>query len=350
MSLKVEHLYIHIPYCSSKCHYCDFYSVVDETPSSYFDILLEELKLYPFEFDLKTIYFGGGTPSIFKPKVYDIFFKKLKNQVDLSKVEEITMELNPKDYTKEDFKRLYDIGINRLSFGVQSFNEKHLLWLGRTHKKEDAINSIVYAKESGFKNINIDIIFGIPEQSIEEFLEDIEKALSFDLKHMSFYMLTFYKETPLYSQIDKQKKEDEIVLFYELLREKLRDYIHYEISNFAKEGYQSKHNLAYWEYKNYLGIGAGASSKVEPFIFSNPKDINLYKKNILKRYLSLKAIEKEEHTKNKIIMGLRTLKGVDESILEIPKHLEEFFDKKEDRVFIKPQYWLLSNAIISELI
>lgn len=346
----VEHLYIHIPYCSSKCHYCDFYSVVEKEDSSYFDVILEELKLYNFDFNIKTIYFGGGTPSIFKPKSYDVFFKKLNRLLDLSKVEEITMELNPKDYEKEDFKALKDIGINRLSFGVQSFNEKHLLWLGRAHKKEDAIKSVVYAKEAGFENISLDIIFGMPEQTKEEFLEDIENAISFDLTHLSFYMLTYYPGTPLYSKKDEKKHEDDIALFYELLREKLKNYVHYEISNFAKEGYQSKHNMAYWEYKNYLGLGAGAYSKVETFMFSNPKDINLYKENVSKKHLILKAINEEEHKKNKIIMGLRTLKGVEESMLNIPKHLEDFFSKKDGRVFIKPEFWLISNAIISEVI
>ncbi len=346
----VEHLYIHIPYCSSKCHYCDFYSVVDEARKDYFDILLEELRLYDFEFSLKTIYFGGGTPSIFKPEHYESFFKKLKNYVDISKVEEITMELNPKDYTKEDFKRLYDTGVNRLSFGVQSFNQKHLLWLGRAHTEEDSIKSITYAKEAGFSNISIDIIFGMPDQSLEEFEKDIEKALSFDLEHMSFYMLTFYKETPLYAYKDKEKEEDEIASFYELLRKRMKNYIHYEISNFAKEGYQSKHNMAYWEYKNYLGIGAGASSKVEPYIFSNPKDLNLYRENVLNKRIFLKALNHQEHVKNKIMMGLRTIKGVDKTLIDIPEHLEEFFDEKEGRVFIRPEYWLVSNAIISEIL
>ena len=350
MSLKVEHLYIHIPYCSSKCNYCDFFSVITESSEAYFDVLLEELKLYEFDFHLKTIYFGGGTPSIFKPKSYEVFFKKLKNLVDLSKVEEITMELNPKDYSKDDFKGLYDIGVNRLSFGVQSFNQKHLLWLGRTHKSEDALNSINYAKDVGFDNISIDIIFGIPDQSLEDFAKDIDKALSLELNHMSFYILTFYQNTPIYSYKERQKNEDEIAIFYELLREKLKDYTHYEISNFAKESYQSKHNLGYWEYKNYLGIGAGAHSKVEPFIFSNPKDIDAYKENILNKRIFLKALNEEEHLKNKIMMGLRTIHGVEESTINIPKHLEGFFEKKHGRVFIKPDYWLVSNAIISEII
>jgi len=346
----VEHLYIHIPYCSSKCHYCDFYSVVQKEDNSYFDILLEELKLYDFDYDIKTVYFGGGTPSIFKPKHYNLFFKKLKNLIDLSKVEEITMELNPKDYEKDDFKELYDIGINRLSFGVQSFNEHHLLWLGRVHKKEDAIKSILYAKEAGFENINLDIIFGMPDQTKEEFLEDIKTAVSFEPAHLSFYMLTYYPGTALYSKKDEQKHEDDIALFYELLRKTLKDYIHYEISNFAKKAYESKHNMAYWEYKNYLGLGAGAHSKVEAFMFSNPKDINLYREKVLKKHFSLKAINEEEHKKNKIMMGLRTIKGVDSSLINIPHHLKDFFSEENGRVFIKPEFWLISNSIISEVI
>ncbi len=346
--MSVEHLYIHVPYCSSKCHYCDFFSVIDPKDEFYIELLLKEFELYTFEYNLKTIYFGGGTPSIFKPYVYKNFLKKLKNKVNMNSIQEITMELNPKDYNVENLKELFDIGINRLSFGVQSFNKHHLKWLGRAHIKEDAIKSIENAKRSGFKNISIDIIWGLG--SLKEFEEDIEEVLSFDLNHISFYLLTYYPNTPLYDKKNMEKFQDEICEFYELLREKMKDYIHYEISNFAKEEFISKHNMAYWEYKDYLGIGAGAVSKVHPYIFSNPKDINLYKENVLNKRISLKALNEGEHKKNKIMMGLRTIKGVKKYLVNIPDYLKEFFIEEKERVYINPKHWLISNTIISEVI
>ncbi len=345
----VKGLYIHIPYCSIKCHYCDFFSVVSQKDESYFDMLIEELKMYSFEYNIKTIYFGGGTPSIFNPRIYESFFKKLKNLINLDNVEEITMELNPRDYNYEDFKILKDIGINRLSFGIQSFNESSLKWLGREHDLKDAIMSIETAKKL-FDNISIDIIWGIPNQSLKDFEKDINMALFFDLSHLSFYMLTFYQDTILYDKKQHEKSEEEISLFYELLEKKLTSYIHYEISNFAKKDFLAKHNLIYWNYEDYLGLGAGASSKVDKFIFSNPKSIEAYKEKVHKRAFNPTIISEEDDVKNKIMMGLRTMFGVDKNLIKIPKHLKEYFKEDKNRVSIKKQYWLISNYLIASVI
>lgn len=348
----IKGLYIHMPYCSYKCPYCDFFSVTNEKDESYFDILIEELKLYQFKYDLYTIYFGGGSPSVFKPTYYKTFLKNLSKIINIETVKEITMEINPADYSYEDFKILKDIGFNRLSFGAQSFNDNTLKWLGRNHVSKDTLVSLENARRAGFDNISIDIMWGVPWQTIEDFEQDITMALSLDLEHMSFYMLTFYQNTPIYEKSKDQKDENILSEFYTFLREKIikENYIHYEISNFAKPNYFSKHNLIYWNYEDYLGIGASAWSKIGNYLFSNPKNLTLYRHNVINKLFKPNILSEEESRKNKIMMGLRTIFGIDKTLINIPRHLSECFETTENRVFIKPEFWLLSNYIISHLI
>lgn len=261
-------LYIHTPWCIQKCPYCDFNShkaPQTNQEDAYIDALIADLASHTEQLSqrqFQTIFIGGGTPSLLSAKAYQRLFAYLNDHFDLKPNIEITLEANPGTVDYERFESYRRIGINRLSMGIQSFNDKHLKKLGRIHSSLNAQTAIQSAIAAGFDNFNLDIMHGLPNQTIEEALEDIETALSFKPPHFSWYQLTIEPNTIFYKQQPKLP-DDEVLLEIEAKGKAiLKNYQHYEISAFCQPDKYCRHNENYWLFGDYLGIGAGAHSKI----------------------------------------------------------------------------------------
>ncbi len=261
-------IYIHIPFCKQACHYCDFhFSTSTKKKTELVEMLCRELELRKDEIGqtIQTIYFGGGTPSLLNSEELELIFKTIFEYFDVSENAEITLEANPDDLSEEVIKLLDASPVNRLSIGVQSFFEEDLKLMNRAHNSEEALNSLKLAKQY-FDNISIDLIYGIPGQSNEQWIENLDKALELKIPHISSYALTVEPKTALEKFIDKGKVkpvEDETYREqFDILVNKLTNngFEHYEFSNYGKPGYHSQNNMAYWLGKPYLGIGPSAHS------------------------------------------------------------------------------------------
>ncbi|WP_448587428.1 radical SAM family heme chaperone HemW [Thermocrinis sp.] len=353
----VEGLYFHIPFCSNKCPYCDFVSFVSAPSEEYLDLLKREIELYSdLEFDLRTIYFGGGTPSLVPVQLWKRFFKLL----NLEGVQEITIECNPENYRREDFEELLSLGVNRLSFGVQSFSERNLRFLGRWHSSVDSIRAVHQAHLAGFENISIDLIYGLPGQGLRELKEELKVVKDLPITHLSAYLLTPYEDTlfgKLWQQGElKLPSDQEIEEMFLFLSDELSSmgFIHYEISNFAKEGFECKHNLIYWTHREFLGLGVSAWSFVNRRRFGNYKNLELYKNSLLKGVKPVdkeEVLEGEELLKDYFFVALRTRYGVPRSFLNsVPEELREFFFEDEHSIRLTKRGWLLINEVLIKLI
>ena len=262
-------IYIHIPYCKQKCIYCDFYFRTNQSDKSQMiKCIKEELKIRKdyLQENISSIYFGGGTPSILNEKeIIDIINTLYKNYKVDGNVE-ITLECNPDDLNKHTLKKLNKTKINRLSIGVQSFNDEDLILLKRAHNRKKAISSIKTAQDLGFQNITIDLIYGIPNQDTKKWAKNLEQLTKLNLPHFSAYSLTVEPNTELHHLIKTKKitpTSDELIVEqfnYLINTAEDNNFIHYEISNFSKKGFFSNHNTSYWENKSYLGIGPSAHS------------------------------------------------------------------------------------------
>ncbi len=263
-------LYIHIPWCIKKCPYCDFnsHATQDNTPErAYVDALLMELSnslAYVQSRPLQSIFFGGGTPSLFSAHSIDQIVGAISRSILLTDECEITLEANPGTFEQQKFLDYRRAGINRLSIGVQSFNDAQLTALGRIHTGMDARNAIAMARQSGFDNINIDLMHGLPGQKPESALDDLEIALGFKPEHISWYQLTIENNTEFYKTPPQLPDEDQLWSIFQGGQQLLSaaGYQQYEVSAYAKDRQLSRHNLNYWEFGDYLGIGAGAHGKV----------------------------------------------------------------------------------------
>lgn len=269
--MKESALYIHIPFCDHKCIYCDFYSVItEENIKPYLDALKKEIKFYSAKyaenFKYKSVFFGGGTPSLMEPDYISEIMSELKRNFYISEDAEITMETNPGTVDKKKLKEFFNTGINRLSIGIQSFDEKELKFLTRIHNKKTAIETVCNAKEAGFKNINIDLIFNLPGQTKEVWKYNLLTAVNLPITHISAYSLILERGTILNKMVLDGKIEmqddDYGADLYEITIDFLTDngFVQYEVSNFAKTGFECVHNNAYWRYKNYLGLGTSSHS------------------------------------------------------------------------------------------
>ena len=328
----MKSVYIHIPFCNEICTYCDFCKMYYDKNiiNNYLDALEKEIKdRYKGE-TIKTIYIGGGTPNILNIlelnklfKIIDIFNK--------DKLEEYTIECNIELLDKEKLILFKEKGINRLSLGIQSFNDKILTILGRKHNKNEVFDKIKLSKEIGFNNINIDLIYGIKDQSIETLKKDLDLFLRLDINHISLYSLIIEPNTMLY--INKYREIDES------LNKEMYDYIcnildennykHYEISNYSKEGYKSLHNLVYWHNEEYYGFGLGASSYIDNERFDNTRNIFKY---IEGNYILNKEIlTKRQTMEYEMILGLRLIEGVNKDLFyqKYGEYIEDVFDIKE---------------------
>ena len=391
--MKPFALYVHIPFCLSKCKYCDFYSVCvkDFPKKEYFEALLKEFLFQSHKDiwnnrEISSIYFGGGTPSLIEPFFYKGFLDKVKEIFNLQKDIEITLEANPKTLTQENLQKYKELGINRISLGVQSFNDKILKFLGRTHSVKDTFESINQIKDAGFKNISLDLIYGIPNQTLDDIKHDLEIIKNLAVSHISYYSLIIEEKTAFYKLREEGKiKEIEDSLFVKMDNEicnSLKDYgfTRYEISNYAKKGFESKHNLTYWDSKDFLGLGASAYSGYLKYDdnsfargnvrYSNIRSFKDYIKIINKNeFDNLYSYYEENDLKTAmfeyIMMGLRKKEGVSleeferifnknflafysDVVLKLEK--EKFINFTKDRVCINKDKVLLSNTIIEEFL
>lgn len=261
-------LYIHIPWCVKKCPYCDFNShtsnVIPE--QAYIEALLEDLRQdahFAQGRSISTIFFGGGTPSIFSANAIADILKGVEAIVPIAQGAEITLEANPGTFEQEKFNGFYDAGINRLSIGIQSFNDSKLKALGRIHGSEEALRAVAVAKAAGFNNINLDLMFGLPNQTLEDALQDLQTAIKLEPTHLSWYQLTIEPNTIFYTKTPVLPEDDEIWTIQEQGQQLLQShgFSQYEISAYATPGKQCAHNLNYWQFGDYLAIGAGAHGK-----------------------------------------------------------------------------------------
>ncbi|MGB9913709.1 MAG: radical SAM family heme chaperone HemW [Candidatus Kapaibacteriota bacterium] len=313
-------VYIHIPFCEKKCVYCDFYSITNKTLINNFILaLLNEIDLFvekyqKIERKIETIYLGGGTPSLLQPVDLERIISKLNEHFELTELKEFTIECNPgTNFLRKllDYKK---IGINRISIGVQSLHTDELRFLGRIHSKEEAIHSIEEAS-SIFNNVSVDIIFSIPCQTRKTLNETLDQLLALDIKHISAYSLIYEEGTPLHKDLRYgkiyPKNEEEDFELYKLIRNKLENngFLHYEVSNFAKPGYKSIHNLGYWQYKEYFGFGPSAHSFFNGKRQWNVRDLRLYIQMLQKRNLPIQDYELitfEKKLFEKVMLGLRS--------------------------------------------
>lgn len=319
-------LYIHIPFCKSKCKYCDFYSIktCKNNMDEYINNLKEEIKLYSTKLTVrkvKTIYIGGGTPSTLSLENVNDILKTISNNFVIKDGIEITIEANPESLDKDKIIGYKQAGINRLSLGVQSFLNKELAFLGRIHEVEESLNTIEIINKY-FNNYNIDLIFAIPGQTFEEFKQSLNQAIELNPPHISLYNLQIEEGTTLYKKLENNEinkiSEELDYKMYNFAIEKLKEnsFKHYEISNFAKKGYESKHNLIYWDYKPYLGLGPSAHGFNGSNRYYNIQDITLYNKELSNYNLPVEEIvelSKNELITERIIMGLRLKKGINKS-------------------------------------
>ena len=315
-------LYIHIPYCKQKCHYCDFhFSVSLRTKDSLLESLRTELLLRKEEINepIETIYFGGGTPSILSIDDLSRLFDVITDHYKISTNPEITLEANPDDLSKTYLNGLKKSPINRLSIGVQSFYDADLQFMNRAHSADEALNSIKYAQDSGFSNISIDLIYGIPNLTQDKWQENISRFLSLQIPHLSSYALTVEPKTALdhfiktqqINPLDENLAKQHFTMLVKTLVE--HKYSHYELSNFAKESFLSKHNTSYWQGKSYLGIGPSAHSYHQNTRSWNVSNNTRYIKSIQAGILpSEKEILSTTDRYNEYLMThLRTIWGID---------------------------------------
>lgn len=368
-------LYIHIPFCHSKCSYCDFYS----TPNlvmmgDYINALIAELKLRINEItDIETIYIGGGTPSILPIELLRRLVYGIYDFSTINAISEFTIESNPEDVTIEWIKEVKSLGINRVSIGLQSFSDDQLKIINRRHSSLQSEIAIARLRDGGITNISGDLIYGLPGQDLNSWNFSLDKLLSFNLPHISAYMLSYEPGTRLYAQLISGKiteaSEELVTQMYELLIEKTRDigYDHYEVSNFALNGYHAIHNSNYWSNVPYLGLGVSSHSFDGRNRRYNPSKINDYINNIANGspYFILETESEDERYNDYIITSLRTNKGVDinyvsetwgisrkEDFLKIAeKHIEtQKMTQTESNYYIPEKYLLISDAIMRDFI
>ncbi|MDR0199142.1 MAG: radical SAM family heme chaperone HemW [Streptococcaceae bacterium] len=344
MSAKAA--YVHIPFCSQICYYCDFAKVLLEGQpvNDYLTALLAEWESYDIQ-DLRTLYIGGGTPTTLTPKQMKRLLDGLTAHLDLSNLTEFTVEANPSDLTSELLRVLAESPVNRISLGVQTFDDALLKRIGRNHTSEEALSALTKLRTAGFANISMDLIYGLPRQTMDQVKSDVEKFLTLDLPHVSLYSLILEDHTR-FMQLERAGKlhlpdDDRVADMYDYILSELTaaGYAHYEISNFAKPDYESRHNLTYWANAEYYGIGAGASGYLDGVRYKNHGPIQHYI-NAVDKKVSSEILSKNEIMSEEMWLGLRRASGVS------VRNFEEKFSVKFDDVFPK----VLSDLTKTDLV
>lgn len=330
-------IYVHIPFCKRKCSYCDFksFSNIDEiNQKKYVDALIKEIQnsQNTNKYIVTTIYIGGGTPSFINETYIKDILQAIYKKWEIKNDVEITIEVNPGTITKEKLEAYKNMGINRLSIGLQSTNNYLLNKIGRIHSYEEFIENYILARKTGFENINIDLMLALPEQNMEDLMQSVKKVINLNPEHISIYSLILEENTELWKKV---KNKEENLVEDDLEREmywkskkafEAAGYIHYEISNYAKPGFESKHNKNCWSQKQYLGFGIAAHSYLNGKRFYNVEDLNKYITNIEKNeFKNNIIIEEENRTKEEIakeymMLGIRKIEGV--SISEFQRKFE----------------------------
>lgn len=356
-------IYVHIPFCKSRCSYCDFYSSTyqgnrEVLIQNICQELVEQKNFFLNNEIIKTIYLGGGTPSLLNNKDLNQIFETIKNNFTLD-LEEVTLEANPDDLSIKKISELKQFPINRLSIGVQSFFDKDLLFINRRHTAQQAIHAIKRCQDNGFENVSIDLIYGLPNQTLENWGKNIETAISLNVPHISAYHLTFEGGTKITRQRDsglfKEIDEDLSFEMYRLLIKKLTkaNISQYEISNFAKYGFESKHNSSYWNETPYLGVGPAAHSfngKTRRWNISNSR-LYLQLRKEHKIFYETENIDTQTRYNDLIITSLRTIKGLNfnKFIKTFDNDIISYFEKEISRfttsgdIIFKEGFYALSE-------
>ncbi|MBP3641798.1 radical SAM family heme chaperone HemW [Parabacteroides johnsonii] len=348
-------LYIHIPFCAKRCLYCDFFSNTDmKFKEPYVSAVIREMQLrqeYIGEEPLDTIYFGGGTPSQLQQADFERIFKAIDCLFNISSCKEITLEANPDDMTPEYVTSLRNLPFNRVSMGVQSFKEKDLHFLNRRHDREQALRAVGLCKENGIQNISIDLIYGLPGQTLEEWQENLDDAIHLEIPHISAYHLIYEEGTALYKLMEAGKvapiEEELSVTLFSTLINRLAEagYLHYEISNFACPGYFSQHNSSYWTGKKYIGIGPSAHSYDGESRQWNISSLPRYLEGIRTGIPNIEIEKLDINTKYNdfIITGLRTMWGIRTSDIR-----EQFGEEKQAYLERQAATYLHQGLLIYE--
>lgn len=377
--MKELGLYIHIPFCVSKCYYCNFTSFtgIDNLKSGYKDAIIKEIIAFSprvKDYVITTIYVGGGTPSCFLTDGIKDIIDSIRHNYNVSETAEISIEANPNSVNEERVKEWKESGINRVSIGLQSSDDNLLQIINRPHNKKDYLKAMSILKDNGFKNINTDIMLGLPTQTLKQVKQTLNLVFKTKIPHVSAYSLILEEDTPLYKMVNKKQlelpEEDEVVKMYDYILKTLNKHkiYRYEVSNFAKKNKECKHNLNCWNMVEYVGFGVGANSYLNGFRWGNITDVKKYMSNI-ESNLNIEDF-KEEQTKEDlfdeyIMLKLRTTQGIDllkvkneydrDLIIEKSKEIENLV--KHRLVKIKDNYlsatnkgFKLLNQIILDLV
>lgn len=368
-------IYIHIPFCKTRCIYCDFFTQTDDSPKDrYVDALCKELELrqnYLNEKQIETIYFGGGTPSQLDQNSFDRIFQAINTFYLVSPDAEITLECNPDDLDAAYLNMLASQPFNRISIGIQTFDDKELKFLKRRHTSEKAKQAVNQCKSLGY-NISIDLMYGLPNQTLDTWIHNLDEAVNLDIQHISAYHLIYEEDTLLYKLKESGKvksiEEELSVEMFSAMIDKLTDnnFIHYEISNFAKGGYFSMHNSSYWRGVKYLGIGASAHSFDGENRAWNVSSMKKYIDGITNTDLNIEIefLDKDTSYNDFILTGMRTMWGVDLCKLKnlfgtkklnyclknIEKYIAQGFVVKENNILrLTKDGIFISDGIMSDL-
>lgn len=354
-------IYIHVPFCAKKCPYCDFYSCkyTKKDAELYTRSIIRDIEQFTEKIHADTIYFGGGTPSIIPYELIERMLYTIYDVFDIS-IPEITIEVNPCTVNAEKLEQYRKIGINRLSVGVQSTNDDELELLGRNHNFRKAKEIIIAAENIGFDNISCDLMIGIPKQTKDNIKHSIGILASLNIQHISSYILKIERGTPFDNSefIQQMPDDDDTADLYLFMIEELKKYgfLQYEISNFAKIGYESKHNLKYWKCQEYLGFGPAAHSYYNSNRYYCPSNLTEYIKNGSKSIV----VDDKSDDDEKIMLGLRLVNGID--LEDFPNKKSKIISKinsfeknglvvrRGSRINLTPKGFLVSNSIITELI
>lgn len=360
-------VYIHVPFCEKKCSYCAFSSFSDfSQKGKYITSLCDEIEgFYRKGERIDTIYIGGGTPSVLNEDEITKIFSSLKKTFVIDDKCEITIECNPNSTTKEKLLAYKSLGVNRLSIGVQSLNDDDLKFAGRLHTGKEALKKIELAKEVGFKNISIDLLIGLPYSSEEEYEKNLQTIVGLGITHISTYMLQIEDNTPLKSMVLKNPSllpdDDNLAEFASKTANFLKKsgFLHYEVSNYALKGYESKHNLKYWTGEEYVGFGLSAHSYLEGKRIANANDFDdYYKRKISGAEVLTQAQKIEEH----IMLGLRCSNGIDKEYLKSQgfdigqnEYYKDFVARgilkvEGQKVYLSEDYYFVNNFIIVSLL
>jgi len=377
LSKQKAGIYIHIPFCTIKCIYCDFYSLENRQDSIpiFFKSILKEIDQFEVgnnNIDIDTIFIGGGTPSLISPDLIEELLIKLSDHYNLEDVEEITIEANPGEAPSDNLKAFYDLGINRISIGVQSLQKEILKFLSRNHSSEDVFNTIKNAKKAGFNNINCDLIFNIPGQQKSMWKDDLNSIIELDIKHISCYSLIVEKNTKLFQLVNKKTvmmpNDDKSAEIYKWTQDQLKDknFIQYEVSNWAKSDSECIHNMHYWKIEPYFAFGPSAHGFDGKKRYWNVRSLDGYIKSIENNKSPIESSEllsKKDIVNELIGFGIRTRKGVElnkipnsfkqsvyNSIKSNHKKWGKYFILNKDNLKLSKRGFCFADAIAIDLL